>query len=324
MTMDQRSALGLLNPLPQALFHYAGEVADVLAEGGYLTEAVPVNAAEIGKSSVVAKGMLAQRHLRALRRLDSPFVELWPVVGHLEPLGMRRAARSAVVFHDPVPIRRQAGYDRRSIALGTWAARRSGVVPVAHSRAAEAKLRDFGYDNVTYVPHPMVSPRVSGRAETAIVRVLGQFKPARDLDLLARLGGLLRQGGYSTEIVGRGWPVVEGWMVRDEFVTEDELDALLATSVVVLIPYQRYWQSGVAIRALEAGTPVVGASNGFLSEIYGTDSPALLRPNATAEEWLEAVSAASTLSVDEMSRIAEENYRSACRGWANLAAQLVG
>lgn len=324
MTADQRSPLGLLNPLPNALLHYSGEVEDVLTAEGYRTQTLPVQSAEIGKSSFVAKGIAAQRHLRALRGLKAPFIEFWPVVGHLELLGSRRVPRSAVVFHDPIPIRRQIGYDRRSIALGVRASRRSAMLPVAHSHAAEETLRELGYANVTLVPHPMVSPRFGGRAETATVRVLGQYKPARDLDLLARLGGLLRRGGYSAEIVGRGWPAVDGWNVRDEFVSESELDTLLATSAVVLIPYQRYWQSGVAIRALEVGTPVVGAANGFLSEIYGSESPALVRPHASAEEWLEAVSTTSTLSGDDMSRIAEENYRSARRGWADLAAQLVG
>jgi hypothetical protein len=58
----------------------------------------------------------------------------------------------------------------------------------------------------------------------------------------------------------------------------------------VLVPYSRFFQSGVAVRAVEVGTPVVGTRHPFLTDLLGADWPGLAASDAP-QAWLEAVTA---------------------------------
>ncbi|WP_210494634.1 hypothetical protein [Patulibacter sp. SYSU D01012] len=71
-------------------------------------------------------------------------------------------------------------------------------------------------------------------------------------------------------------------------MSEDELTQSLRASNVVLIPYSRYYQSGIAIRALEEGTPVVGRRHTFLESLLGAAYPGLVDSEST-DEWLAAI-----------------------------------
>ena len=91
-------------------------------------------------------------------------------------------------------------------------------------------------------------------------------------------------------IRGRGWPAIDGWDLDDRFLSEEEFSAEIDAAGVVLIPYQRFYQSGVAIRALEGGVPVVGPQHPFLSNLFGDDT--LVDRRAATERWVEAIVAA--------------------------------
>ncbi|MFB6489479.1 hypothetical protein P2A57_22815 [Xanthomonas perforans] len=318
------NSVGFVNPLPRALSHYERELTSLFSEGASegTLERVSVRTAELGTSIRARKLLAAAGHLRALRALRTPFIELWPVTGHLEALGTRSSVDASVIFHDPDPIRRQFGYDPRSIRTGVARANATGLTAIVHSRAAEERIRELGYRKVRNLPHPMLEPRASiidGQAP--VIRVLGQFKPTRDVDLLARLGPLLRHAGIETEIIGRGWPLINGWHVRDEFVTEAELDALIEGSAAVLIPYSRYWQSGIAVRALERGVSVVGASNGFLTELLGEDAGTIVSDTIDPSAWLTAALAAVGTSRREIAQAAFTYHHRASAAWQAFVAE---
>lgn len=174
-----------------------------------------------------------------------------------------------VVAHDPIPIRRQAFSGRLSKKI----AKRFGRVHwVSHTDdAAAATESELGIRPVVAL-HPTLSkPQVQPELPRTrkVVTVLGQFKPSRDLDVLGDLASTLDRQQYRLQIVGRGWPNVAGWEVTDRFVSETELDGLLAQSDVVVIPYRKYWQSGIAVRAVEQGAQVVGRKTEFLTRLVG-------------------------------------------------------
>lgn len=318
----QRAALNVVNPLPRALHHYAHELhvlLDSLPDVRW--DDVPVRSAEVGALGKVQKLRAAVRHLRLLRRVSGPSIELWPVLGHLESLGVR-GTQTAVIHHDPVPIRAQAGYGAKAVRTGVLQANRVGMVAVAHSRAAERQLREFGYRRVFAVPHPILPPVERLAKSTSVVRVLGQFKPARDLELLQSLGPQLRRLGYETEIVGRGWPDVNGWRVSDEFVGEEKLADLIASAGAIVIPYRRYWQSGIAVRALEASVPVVGVSGGFLDELYGDDTRLLVGEKADVSDWGERIDAAMRADPGILFGHAARYHESGRGAWRDLVRVL--
>jgi hypothetical protein len=114
---------------------------------------------------------------------------------------------------------------------------------------------------------------------------------------------------YELVVVGRGWPPLPGWRVIDFFVSEERFDAEIAKSDVVCIPYHDYYQSGVAVRAIESGIPVVGLRHEFLELLCGDDWGGIAEH---PQELPDAVEVAASASLDVISTMAS-NYVSACR-----------
>lgn len=295
-------SIAVYNPLPQALAHY--EAALRQAAGSWLGPAVVAGGVELGGGGALRKADVLRRHVHVLRSTQGPLLDLWPGLGHLESVVLsRRTAPSALVFHDPDPIRDARGYG--VLARRAAAATSSRVVVVAHSEAARERLLQIGYRHVLRLPHPTIARQPRPRPEVPVVRVLGQYKATRDVALLEGIGALLRGAGLRGEIVGRGWPSIPGWDHRQGFVPEGEFDALVAGSSVVLVPYTRFWQSGVALRSLEHGVPVVGIRRGFLTEVLGPDATGLVdeEDRDDAHAWLAAVLGAIETAPDEVASV---------------------
>lgn len=319
-------AVQLLNPLPRTLHHYVGQILASSDLGAWVELHHPgIEAA--GGSSLPRR---VQDHVRALggAAADEPLFVAWPAFGHLEPLLLRRRrAPTVIAVHDPRPLRRQAGHGRGAVRLGIAASRKRGVIILAHSASARLVLQQAGYADVVQLPLPMShpSPSTAGQAVGGrqVVRILGQYKRARDVTLLEKLGRAIAALGAETEIVGRGWPAVDGWSVRDEFVDEVEFARLLSDSAAVLIPYARFFQSDVAVRAAEAGRPVIGPAVGFLNELFGAGHPGLVAREAEVDDWLECVRHAlrDASAFLESATIAADRARTA---WSQLATTLAG
>lgn len=281
-------SLVVINPLPQTLHHYTGEILRVAEQRASRVGTVGVEA-----SSGLSRWRRAQVHISAVRRVPSttPLLLTWPAFGHAEPLILGgREARTALTFHDPRPLRRQAGHGMTAVRLGPKLARQRRLLVLSHSAAATRVLRALGYSEVVQLPLPMSMPGNLVDGHDSVVRVLGQHKRVRDLDLLRSLGPRLASMGLTCEIVGRDWPEIPGWRRRPHFVPEEEFDALLASSAAILIPYSEFFQSDVAVRASEHGTPVVGLGESHLEEMLGEDYDGLVPVTGEVDQWVAAVS----------------------------------
>jgi hypothetical protein len=274
------SRILLLNPLRGGLLHYEAELESVLVEAG--AEVERRNLLEPGAGGPPRRRWLADhaRLLRDARRSQADrVIVLWPVLGHVDHVLARWLARrpADIVIHDPRPLVRAVGSGR--VAASAARVLAPGVGTIVHSEAAAADL-PRGLGPSTLLPHPLFEPVVAARPAEPVVRVLGRFKEGRDLGVLAELARRATDRGWRLEIVGRDWPAVPGWTTRPGFTPEDEFQALVAASSVVVVPYRRFYQSNVAHRALEAAVPVVGPRDSSLARNYAIGSLLVLRARA--------------------------------------------
>lgn len=312
----------LLNPLPLSLRHYVAALKSMTEQSIDWRE-IESQGVEVHQSGS-NRAQLATAYARTRRSAsrEGPLILAWPAFGHLEPLLSTNREATALVFHDPTPLRRQAGYGAIARSIGAAIAnRKPSFAIVAHSKAAAQMLRCQGYRGVHYVPHPIDPVSQSHRQPTApTVRILGAYKRARRLHPLPQIGRELRRMGYLTEIVGRAWPPVDGWDVRSEFVGETEFERLLTSSSAILVLYDRYYQSGVAVRALESGVPIVGEAEGYLSELYGADWAGLVSGESD-ERWMRAILGAIA-SRDQVRDIHRVATRTATDAWVDLVGRM--
>ncbi|MFF0284377.1 hypothetical protein ACFYSW_29230 [Rhodococcus aetherivorans] len=120
---------------------------------------------------------------------------------------------------------------------------------------------------------------------------------------------------YDLRIIGRGWPNISGWRVTSRFVSEEELDRALDDSDVVVLPYRQYWQSGIAVRAVERGTSVVGERTEFLSVLMGDEYPGILDDG---DSWAQAIE----LVVDRDDQVHAEYKQLVDESWRHVVAEL--
>lgn len=298
--------VAVYNPLPKMLCHYEHELVETLGLAGIAATSANGSSIEVGATSLWGRVRAARRVLGHQGRLvgaERHVLACWPSFGLLEPLLWRchrGQGRVTIVVHDPQPLRRQFGLGKIAARLGERALNPSLVQVVVHSRPARDVLVELGWPEPTLLPHPVCrcdrhSGVLDGRSR--VVLVCGQWKPTRDLKLLRVLGPLLRSHGFSPVIVGPGWASVPGWDVREGFLDEEALAGSIASSCCVIIPYRQFFQSGIAVRALEAHVPVVGPYHPFLHDLLGAEWPGLVKGREPTA-WLRAVADAMETSAD--------------------------
>jgi hypothetical protein len=287
----------IVNPLPTALAHYQAELVGVLRVVGAQVSIAATTSAELSgtdrQRARVLLGVLRHRVLGSPPPAGTHRLVIWPVLGYPELVLWRGpSARTSVLIHDPTPLRPQVGLGtvavRATHALGRVRPLRGVIV---HSDLALAAVRETGYD-ATVLPHPILQPRARQGGSSRRALVLGQHKDTRDIALLTALAPLLRAQRLEPAIVGRGWPEVPGWSVDSRFVSEREFRDQLGDSELVVLPYTKVYQSGVAVRAAEASVPVVGGRATNLTALFGADWPGLVG-DGTREpgpgDWAAAV-----------------------------------
>jgi hypothetical protein len=307
--IDANPRLIILNPLGVALSHYTDALMHQLADAGIETELFSViEPSQSGKSRLQwladYSSMLYSAGRRTRKRYSAEHVLItWPVLGFLDLLMVKVLCGNSgvIVYHDPQPLVRSVGSSQLVASLVRLVRKRPGTL--VHSNEAAHAMNLVGLtDGLTLVPHPMLPPAHAGEALAPVnggtskkprVRVLGQYKADRDIDLLTSLSDRLGKN-YDLDIVGRGWPSVPGWNVDARFVPEDELDELIATSDAIVIPYKRFYQSGIAIRALEHAVPIVGRVDTSLGDLYGPQSRLLVTvkdevPGQNVGAWVSAI-----------------------------------
>lgn len=300
-SLDDGSAAGrmsitILNPLPQALLHFENELLDCMGDSvSPIRKAIPCE----GHRKLAKLCALGRYLAAALNPLDRTCViVLWPVLGWLDIIlwSVWRGESAHLIVHDPVPLRRQPGMGRAAQRLAkAWLRYRRPTVVVLSEEAGEEMRRLVGTECRLHVlPHPIKAPTYhlpepQDRGLARHVLVAGQYKPARHLGLLTELAARLPEIGLSLRVRGRGWPKIDGGDVESTFLSEAELDDELRSARCVILPYRHYFQSGIAVRAVELGTPVIGQHNTFLTSLAVGDSITIVE-SETVDAWLQAIS----------------------------------
>lgn len=280
----------LVNPLPQALHHYEQALQGHL-ERPLDSVAVSIEASGSGRLRRPARRVSALSRLLALALRRRAALVLWPSLG-LADLALARLSRGIrmVIIHDPFPLRKQAGFGRMGRALGRWGSRGKRVRVVTHTELAAAALAEQGIHCHMVLPHPVMLDRQAvpaAKSPTPTVLVAGQCKEARDLQLLQSLPALLPDD-WNWSVCGRGWPSLSGWNVDSRFLSESELDRAISDAHIVLVPYDFYFQSGIAARAYELGTPVVARRHEFIEFLFGHSWPGIVE-GAQPDQWAETL-----------------------------------
>jgi GT2 family glycosyltransferase len=283
----------LINPLGGTLHHYQAALADVLRAGGtrvYESAALEPSAgggSRVGWVWAYVRLLMHARQSQATAAGDTRVLSIWPVLGYLDLLVVRLFAgrKAGLILHDPEPLVRAIGYGPISRWLGLRLG--GGVTVVVHSEAARAEVVRLSPGlRIMLLPHPVLAPERKAWDDKSdlTVRVLGQYKNDRDLRALEAIASSLPEANLT--IHGRGWPEVSGWSVHSRFISEEELSNFIRTSDVVVIPYRRFFQSGIAFRSLEKGVPFVGPAQSSLQDILGSESRLLVD---SEKDWAAAV-----------------------------------
>ncbi|MEH3138880.1 MAG: hypothetical protein PGN37_01620 [Mycobacterium kyogaense] len=326
------STLLVLNPLRATLSHYERELIATLETAGY-------QKIDILKTTQ-ADGVVGMRERLGITltsaferaRLGSSIngraiLVVWPMFGYLDPLSLYRLCkRNTVLFvlHDPTPLRHQYGHSRFSRRTFQWLVSSTRSEVVYHTRLAqEVGIKSCGVDGVV-LAHPISDepPALLPRKERHAVRVLGQYKQTRSLDALTAIASAARSLQLAElEIHGRGWPAVAGWKVMNSFVPEAKFDQLIESSRIVVIPYDSFFQSGVAVRCLERGIPVVAPRHEHIMQLYGSDWPGLV---ADANDWDKALLRAMIVDSARLRARAVEVRKTISQNWSSALSSLLG
>lgn len=319
MTSLPDNTVDVIAPLPTTMAHYNDTLLEVLRAAGAAPTLVPSTSFERPASGLLTKAAVASAALtQRLRGGDNFTIVTWPALGLADPLTwLRHRQRVLLLVHDPVPLRRQHGMGRVARGGGAWAARQRVHVAV-HSAAAADVLTELRWPTPIRLPHPLAVPAEVPQVQRRSVVVFGQWKPTRSLDPLRSLGEAPSLS-YDKVLAGRGWPDVPGWRRDDRFLTEVEVDRLLQGAAVVVIPYQRYFQSGVAVRALEQLAPVVAGRHPQLEELYGSDWPGFI---TGAGDWPAAVQRVQAVDPELLRRRRADYWARCVREWRDALVSL--
>lgn len=296
-----------INHLPAALHHYERE----------LRQCAPDVTAWVTVAGEAGGSRLRQLHLgleaiARLRAIDDDVLRLWPLFG-LRELSLSRAWRHSgkawwQVVHDPVPLEREAPAERWLAMWSSLAQRDDSCRYIVHSTDAVDLLMSAGVSSsrLSLLPHPVLTsqlPRQSVRRKSRpSVVCLGSFKGVRDLALMRQLPRVM-DADFDFYLMGKGWPEVPGWRRRARHLSEAEFDLAIASASVVVVPYERFFQSNVMVRALESGVPCVAPRNAFSEGLAGPDWCGLVRERESHESWDQAIRRAACARVDWQARL---------------------
>ena len=273
----------VLNPLGFALAHYQKELASILTnlqfQYNLSSEPEPSQSNSSRLRWVLVNFLNAYKYSKS----SDDIIALWPVLGYYDLLiyPMITGKKSITwIMHDPKPLTKAFGYGRIAKFIVAMLVNRNRIHIVVHSKESIAFIPSQLQEFVSVLPHPILT-HSQNRVDRSPdqdrnIRVLGQFKHDRNIDILKEISTFELDRNLIFEICGRNWPSIDGWRVDSRFLTEDTFTKLLRATDLVLIPYIFFFQSGVAIRCLEERVPFMISVNNFSKELLGEHDDFLL------------------------------------------------
>lgn len=241
---------------------------------------------------------------RALLR-EPPDVAFIP--SHVLPVAMR--LRSVVTIHDVGHRREPATYPRAArwyLEMTTRYAARHADRLIAVSRSTAADLtRWYGVPGGRIVViHSGVDPRMRPQSPARVTEVTGRLgidgayflyvgrsHRRKNLAMLRRAFGEARRRGMEAELVLAGPdhdPTSASGGIRIlPYITPEDLPALYAGAVALLLPSRFEGFGFPALEAMRCGTAVIASATGALLETVGT-AGVLLSPD-DAGAWSQAM-----------------------------------
>lgn len=314
----------IVNSLPETLKHFEQELVETLSRSGHkcqiVHEAGDGQQGAIQKLSVAAKIIIGRFRTRQHTR-----IVCWPLFGFFDSLLwiLNTKSLTYIIIHDPTPLRSQVGMSRMGAYALRFAVRSGRIQILTLTELASSRLRErTGVDSVV-VPHPIIRAHDSVDAEPGrrVVRVLGQYKPTRDISCLSEIYSVSQSEPTVLEMYGRGWPEVTGWKLTESFIDESIFTKLVSTSDCIVIPYSQFYQSGVAVRALENGIPVVGPRHEHLEFLYGRDWPGLVDEKTS---WAAAMKRVRGVRSEQILQRRNITETSTVNSWTRLLSSRMG
>lgn len=313
----------IINPLGAALAHYSYELQSVLDAAGVQSNIVSQIEPSLSQDSRLRWIISHFANVWRLSREchNGEFVLCtWPVLGYFDIAlnWLLGGSHTWLVIHDPRPLVRSIGHGPLGrLVLRCFKSNRL----ICHSMTAYQTISDQGRNRTaTFLPHPIadVSQRRMNFPSSGRILVIGQYKADRDLELIQYIGDQL-YGEVDLRIVGRGWPWVRSWNVEDRFLSEQEFCDEIASASIVLIPYRRFFQSGVAVRCLEMGIPFVGPKGSSLDELICLDS-AMVQEIENKNAWVRTIRMMLTTETSEMMLMADRYMKKCNSDWSKWLA----
>jgi GT2 family glycosyltransferase len=321
--------LEVVNPIPLALNHYQRALSETVALSGFRSFNSEVPSIERHGWNIFSKiatgfRLIAKRRRHPPAHDSGPLVVLWPALGYADLLTWRRAARDRTVWlviHDPVPLIPATGYGLLSVLIASLARFRRDIRLLVHSEEALRDLPRRLRRGASTAPLPLRTaaptsserPLESTEAGAPVVRVLGRCKNERNLEILREIAANCK--GPRFEITGKNWPAIDGWAVTSSFVDEATFDGLISTSDCIVIPYERFYQSDLATRALEHGVPIVAPSQSQTRFLFGVDYEGLVEGGSSWPNAVNSVLNSPALNLGARYAAVVEEIASA---WAEL------
>lgn len=244
------------------------------------------------------------RFRQALRR-DHPDVTFIP--SHVLPFGL--ALPSVVTIHDVGHRHLPKTYTRRARwyleATTRYAARRANRLIAVSQSTADDLTRFYGVPGGRIaVVHSGVDPRFRPQSPQAVADVtrrlqldepyfvyVGRNHPRKNLPLLRRAFGAARRAGLPAQLVlagpGHDPASSEDGIVVLHYVPPDDLPALYAGAIAMVLPSRFEGFGFPALEAMRCGTAVIASNAGALPEIVGS-AGVLLSPDDPGA-WSQAM-----------------------------------
>ena len=128
---------------------------------------------------------------------------------------------------------------------------------------------------------------------------------------------LIIAGRGPSAVLARGMRNVE---VREEYIPDSDLAALLEDARLVLLPYKDATQSGVGLQAIAHGVPCIVSCTGGLPELVPNSLPGLIVPPDDPKRLADAIIA--HIDHDETLRRTIYDYTAAHFRWSAVAQRL--